>query len=41
MWTLLAGIAAVMGPLVVRLYSKKNQNKDKNKKIGEWFDVSK
>jgi hypothetical protein len=41
MWTLLAGIAAVIGPLVVRLYAKQKQNKNKNKKLGEWFDVSK
>ena len=41
MWTFLAGIAAVIGPLVVRLYAKKKQNKDKIKKLGEWFDVSK
>jgi hypothetical protein len=41
MWTLLVGIAAVIGPLVGRFYSKKKQIKDKNKKIGEWFDVSK
>ena len=41
MWSFLAGVAAAIGPLVIPLYAKKKQNKDKNKKLGDWFDISK
>jgi hypothetical protein len=41
MWSFLAGVAAVIGPLVIRLYAKKKQNKDKTKRLGDWFDFSK
>jgi hypothetical protein len=41
MWSFLAGVAVIVGPLVIRLYAKKKQNRDKNKKLGDWFDVSK
>ncbi len=37
MWSFLAGVAAVIGPFVIRLYAKKKQNKGKNKKLGDWF----
>ena len=30
MWTFLAGVAAVIGPMVIRLYAKQKQNKDKS-----------
>lgn len=32
-WSFLAGAAVVVGPLVIRLYAKKKQNKDKSKKV--------
>jgi hypothetical protein len=37
-WTFLAGAAAVISPLVIRIYSKKQ---NKNKKLGDWFNLTK
>jgi hypothetical protein len=39
-WTFLAGVAAVITPLVIRLYSKR-QNKGKDKKLSDWFNRGK
>jgi hypothetical protein len=33
LWSFLAGAAIVIGPVVIRLYAKKKQNKDKSKKL--------
>jgi hypothetical protein len=40
LWTFLAGVAAVIAPLVIRLYSKR-QNKGKYKKLSDWFNREK
>jgi hypothetical protein len=37
-WTFLAGVAAVIAPLIIRLYSKKQ---NKNKKLSDWLNPRK
>jgi hypothetical protein len=34
-WTFLAGVAAVIAPLAIRIYSN-NKNKNKNKKLSDF-----
>jgi uncharacterized Tic20 family protein len=36
LWSFLAGIAVIIGPLAIRWYSKKH-----NKKISDWFKSAK
>jgi hypothetical protein len=38
-WTFLLGVAGVTAPLIIRAYKK--QNKRKNKKLSDWFNVGK
>jgi hypothetical protein len=38
-WTFLLGVAGVTAPLIIRAYKK--QNKGKNKKFSDWFNIGK